>query len=71
MAWPGLLLCALDGFQVRIPDTPPNRKYFGSSGTADNSFAISAGPGRHPDGRQDHGHPGHGVRPPPATGSRR
>jgi len=33
----GLLLCALDGFQVRVPDTPANRKYFGSSGTADNS----------------------------------
>ncbi len=24
-------------FQVRVPDTPANRKYFGSSGTADNS----------------------------------
>jgi hypothetical protein len=35
--WRGLLLCALDGFQVRVPDTPANRKYFGSSGTADNS----------------------------------
>ena len=37
MRWRGLLLCALDGFQVRVPDTPANRKYFGSSGTADNS----------------------------------
>ena len=37
MGWRGLLLCALDGFQVRVPDTPANRKYFGSSGTADNS----------------------------------
>jgi Insertion element 4 transposase N-terminal/Transposase DDE domain len=37
MAWNGLLLCALDGFQVRVPDTPANRAYFGSSGTADNS----------------------------------
>ena len=37
MQWRGLLLCALDGFQVRVPDTPANRKYFGSSGTADNS----------------------------------
>ena len=26
-----------EGFQVRVPDTPANRKYFGSSGTADNS----------------------------------
>ena len=37
MMWNGLLLCALDGFQVRIPDTPANRSYFGSSGTCDNS----------------------------------
>jgi hypothetical protein len=37
MRWRGLLLCALDGFQVRVPDTPANRTYFGSSGTADNS----------------------------------
>jgi hypothetical protein len=37
MRWRELLLCALDGFQVRVPDTPANRKYFGSSGTADNS----------------------------------
>ena len=37
MRWRGLLLCALDGFQVRVPDTKANRKYFGSSGTADNS----------------------------------
>jgi hypothetical protein len=37
MRWRGLLLCALDGFQVRVPDTPANRRYFGSSGTADNS----------------------------------
>ena len=37
MSWNGLLLCALDGFQVRVPDTPANREYFGSSGTADNS----------------------------------
>jgi hypothetical protein len=37
MRWRGLLLCALDGFQVRVPDTGANRKYFGSSGTADNS----------------------------------
>ena len=37
MRWRGLLLSALDGFQVRVPDTPANREYFGSSGTADNS----------------------------------
>ena len=37
MTWHGLLLCALDGFQTRVPDTPENRDYFGSSGTADNS----------------------------------
>jgi hypothetical protein len=37
MRWRGLLLCAMDGFQVRVPDTPGNREYFGSSGTADNS----------------------------------
>src|SRR5450755_4238994 len=37
MRWRGLLLCAMDGFQVRVPDTPANREYFGSSGTADNS----------------------------------
>jgi hypothetical protein len=37
LRWRGLLLCALDGFQVRVPDTAANRKYFGSSGTADNS----------------------------------
>jgi Insertion element 4 transposase N-terminal/Transposase DDE domain len=37
MTWNGLLLCALDGFQVRVPDSPENREYFGSSGTADNS----------------------------------
>jgi hypothetical protein len=37
LRWRGLLLCALDGFQVRVPDTPANRKHFGSSGTADNS----------------------------------
>jgi len=37
MRWNGLLLCAIDGFQTRVPDTPENREYFGSSGTADNS----------------------------------
>jgi hypothetical protein len=37
MTWRGLLLCALDGFQVRVPDSDENREYFGSSGTADNS----------------------------------
>jgi hypothetical protein len=37
MRWNGLLLCALDGFQTRVPDTPANREYLGSSGIADNS----------------------------------
>jgi hypothetical protein len=37
MTWRGLLVCALDGFQVAVPDTDENREYFGSSGTADNS----------------------------------
>ncbi len=37
MTWRGLLLCAPDGFQVRVPDTEVNREYFSSSGTADNS----------------------------------
>src|ERR1035438_2526891 len=37
MTWRGLLLCALDGFQVRVPDSDESREYFGSSGTADNS----------------------------------
>jgi hypothetical protein len=33
----GLLVCALDGFQLRVPDTAANRKAFGSAGTADDS----------------------------------
>jgi hypothetical protein len=33
----GLLLCAVDGFQARMPNTPANREAFGSSGTADDS----------------------------------
>ena len=37
MTWRGLLVCALDGFQVAVPDTDANREYFGSSGTADNT----------------------------------
>ena len=37
MTWRGFLLCALDGFQVAVPDTDANREYFGSSGTADNT----------------------------------
>lgn len=37
MTWRGLLVCALDGFQVAVPDTDANRAYFGSPGTADNS----------------------------------
>jgi len=34
MTWRGFLVCALDGFQVAVPDTDENRAYFGSSGTA-------------------------------------
>lgn len=37
MTWRGFLVCALDGFQVAVPDPDENRAYFGSSGTADNS----------------------------------
>jgi len=37
MTWRGFLVCALDGFQVAVPDTDENRAYFGSSGTADNT----------------------------------
>ena len=33
--WHGLRVAALDGCQVRIPDTEENRASFGSSGTAD------------------------------------
>ncbi len=33
----GLLLCAVDGAQVRCPDTEANRREFGSSGTSDDS----------------------------------
>jgi hypothetical protein len=32
---------ALDGFQVRVPDTEANREAFGSSGTADDSSPFS------------------------------
>jgi hypothetical protein len=35
--WRGLELCAIDGFQARVPDTPANRAAFGSSGTSDDS----------------------------------
>jgi Insertion element 4 transposase N-terminal len=37
MTWRGHLVCALEGFQVAVPDTDANREYFGSSGTADNT----------------------------------
>jgi hypothetical protein len=37
MTWRGFVVCALDGFQVAVPDTDENRAYFGSSGTADNT----------------------------------
>lgn len=33
----GLLVCSVDGTQVRCPDTAANREAFGSSGTADDS----------------------------------
>jgi hypothetical protein len=33
----GLLVCAVDGTQIRCPDTEANREVFGSSGTADDS----------------------------------
>jgi hypothetical protein len=35
--WCGRELCAIDGFQIDLPDTPANREAFGSSGTADDS----------------------------------
>src|SRR6266542_508090 len=33
----GLLVCSVDGTQIRCPDTQANREAFGSSGTADDS----------------------------------
>ena len=33
--WHGLRVCALDGCQIRLPDTDENRAAFGSSGTTD------------------------------------
>jgi Insertion element 4 transposase N-terminal/Transposase DDE domain len=35
--WCGMELCAIDGFQTDLPDTPANRAEFGSSGTSDDS----------------------------------
>jgi hypothetical protein len=35
--WCGLELCAIDGFQIDLPDTVANREEFGSSGTSDDS----------------------------------
>jgi hypothetical protein len=35
--WHGLRVCALDGCQVRVPDTPDNRAAFGSCGTTDDA----------------------------------
>lgn len=35
--WCGMELCAIDGFQVQVPDTAANREAFGSSGTSDDS----------------------------------
>jgi hypothetical protein len=38
--WHGLRVCALDGCQVKVPDSDANRAAFGSSGTADDSAAF-------------------------------
>ena len=35
--WCGLELCAIDGFQIDLPDTAANREEFGSSGASDGS----------------------------------
>jgi hypothetical protein len=37
LRWRGLLVCATDGFLVRVPGTPANRARFGSAGTSDDS----------------------------------
>jgi hypothetical protein len=37
LTWRGLLVCATDGFLIRVPDTKANRAHFGSSGTSDDS----------------------------------
>jgi hypothetical protein len=37
MRWRGLLVCAVDGTLTPVPDTPDNRRHFGSTGTADDS----------------------------------
>ena len=43
--WHGLRVCALDGCQIRLPDTKENRAAFGSSGTtgagADSPFPLA------------------------------
>jgi hypothetical protein len=39
-AWHGLRVCAIDGTQVRTPDSDANRAAFGSSGTADDSASF-------------------------------
>jgi hypothetical protein len=38
--WCGLLVCAVDGFHTRLPDTPANRERFGSIGTSDDSAGF-------------------------------
>jgi Insertion element 4 transposase N-terminal/Transposase DDE domain len=38
--WRDLLVCAVDGFHTRVPDTPANRRAFGSVGTADDSAGF-------------------------------
>ena len=39
-----LHLGSIDGSVTRVPDTPANRQAFGSTGTADDSGALPAGP---------------------------
>jgi hypothetical protein len=38
--WCGLAVCAVDGFHTRLADTPANREWFGSVGTADDSAGF-------------------------------
>jgi hypothetical protein len=38
--WCGLVVCAVDGFHTRVPDTPANRAAFGSIGTADDTAGF-------------------------------
>lgn len=38
--WCGLVVCAVDGFHCRVPDTAANREVFGSVGTSDDSAGF-------------------------------